>query len=174
MNNAQVHGCPLEGWVCFHCGELFTTVGAAADHFGTTPDRQPACMIKLGDELGLVMALRKAEEERDALAAHMVRQDALLAEHFEEWEADTGDWDEFNWHDRVARCREDEPTISLARRDLMKQAEGAEMVRDRLREKAGKARSKCDQPRSAFYHRCANVAANKADELRRQAEGGGS
>lgn len=27
---------------------------------------------------------------------------ALLREHFDEWEADSGAWDEFAWHDRVA------------------------------------------------------------------------
>lgn len=53
------------GWVCFHCGEAFATVGSARDHFGGDPSREPGCMIRvqLGDERGLEMALRKAEDE---------------------------------------------------------------------------------------------------------------
>ncbi len=52
---------PKDGWICFHCGEIFTTVGGAGDHFGAKSSNQVACRIKLGDERGLVMALRKAE-----------------------------------------------------------------------------------------------------------------
>ena len=54
---------PPDGWVCFHCGERFTTPGAAADHFGTTPDATAACRIMAGEERGMVMALRRAEDE---------------------------------------------------------------------------------------------------------------
>jgi len=54
---------PPHGWTCFHCGETFTTQGAARDHFGFEPSSDPACRIKLGAERGLVMALRKAEQE---------------------------------------------------------------------------------------------------------------
>lgn len=54
---------PEHGWTCFHCGETFTTPGAARDHFGFDPASEPACRIKLGAERGLVMALRKAEAE---------------------------------------------------------------------------------------------------------------
>lgn len=55
---------PQGGWTCFCCGETFTTYGAARDHFGVDPFQdQQACRIKLGGERGLVMALRKAEEE---------------------------------------------------------------------------------------------------------------
>lgn len=54
---------PEHGWTCFHCGETFTTVGAATDHFGFEPSSDPACRIKLGGERGLVMALRKTEAE---------------------------------------------------------------------------------------------------------------
>ncbi|MEE8059407.1 MAG: hypothetical protein V3T17_16460 [Pseudomonadales bacterium] len=28
---------PAHGWTCFHCGETFTAVGAARDHFGADP-----------------------------------------------------------------------------------------------------------------------------------------
>lgn len=60
---------PPHGWICFHCGETFRTTGAAADHFGATPEATPGCLIKvqLGDERGLQMALRKVEFERDEL-----------------------------------------------------------------------------------------------------------
>lgn len=55
---------PFNGWTCFHCGETFTTVGAARIHFGADQSAQPGCMAKvgLGAERGLLMALRKAEE----------------------------------------------------------------------------------------------------------------
>lgn len=85
MNNAQVHGCPLEGWACFHCGEVFTTVGGAADHFGTTPDRTPACQIKYGDELGLVMALRRAEDERDQLRRDLAKALTASKQDIHKW-----------------------------------------------------------------------------------------
>lgn len=59
-------------WTCFHCGETFTTVGSAVDHFGTTPNAKPGCLIarvplengtntQIGR--GLLMALRAAEAE---------------------------------------------------------------------------------------------------------------
>lgn len=54
---------PEDGWTCFHCGDRFTTPGAARDHFGATVDSTPACQIKAGAERGLLMALRKAEQE---------------------------------------------------------------------------------------------------------------
>jgi phytoene dehydrogenase-like protein len=54
---------PEHGWTCFHCGETFKTPGAARDHFGFDPSSDPACRIKVGAERGLLMALRKAEEE---------------------------------------------------------------------------------------------------------------
>lgn len=65
MTNAQLHGCKVEGWECFHCGELFTTVGGARQHFGAKPTAMPGCLIKVqyGDERGLQMDLRKAEEK---------------------------------------------------------------------------------------------------------------
>lgn len=63
MNNAQVHGCQYEGWQCFHCGEVFTTVGSAEDHFGGAQGALTGCQIKAGEERGLLMELRKAENE---------------------------------------------------------------------------------------------------------------
>jgi len=61
MTNAQLHGCEYEGWQCFHCGEVFTTVGGAEDHFGGAPLALAGCQIKVGAERGLLMELRKAE-----------------------------------------------------------------------------------------------------------------
>lgn len=56
---------PPGGWVCFHCGEKLTTVGAAQDHFGAKPQALAGCQIKAGEERGLLMALRKTEASRD-------------------------------------------------------------------------------------------------------------
>lgn len=65
MTNAELHGCAFPGWQCFHCGEIFETVGGARDHFGAKQDAVPGCMIKvqLGAERGLLMKLREVEEE---------------------------------------------------------------------------------------------------------------
>lgn len=54
---------PEHGWTCFHCGETFTKVGVARDHFGAMPDVIPGCMLRVQkeDELGILMSLRKAE-----------------------------------------------------------------------------------------------------------------
>lgn len=60
-----VYNRPKHGWVCFHCGDVFRTPGAARDHFGFSPAATPACRIKVGDERGIVMALREAEQARD-------------------------------------------------------------------------------------------------------------
>ena len=54
---------PKDGWVCFHCGERFTTVGGAEDHFGSRPADMAACRIKIGEERGLVMELRSVQAE---------------------------------------------------------------------------------------------------------------
>lgn len=74
MTNAQLHGCAFEGWQCFHCGEVFTTVGAARDHFGASPTAKPGCIAKvgLGNERGLQMALREAEQQRDDLQTELL------------------------------------------------------------------------------------------------------
>jgi hypothetical protein len=59
----DTYEAPPHGWTCFHCGETFTKVGSARDHFGATPMAQPGCMVRVsvGAELGLLMALRDAE-----------------------------------------------------------------------------------------------------------------
>lgn len=51
-------------WTCFHCGETFTTVGAARDHFGASQGSEPGCILKVsvGAERGMLQQLRKAEE----------------------------------------------------------------------------------------------------------------
>ncbi len=61
---------PNGGWICFHCGERFTTFGAAQDHFGETPDAEAGCILKVepGKERGLLMALRRVEERNRELA----------------------------------------------------------------------------------------------------------
>lgn len=60
---------PALGWTCFHCGETFTTPDLARDHFGSTPDRVPGCIIHGGGERSLLIALRKSEERLDRLVA---------------------------------------------------------------------------------------------------------
>jgi len=60
---------PKLGWTCFHCGDTFTTPGAAQDHFGCEPSNDPACKIKVGEERGLVMALRRAESRIASIEA---------------------------------------------------------------------------------------------------------
>jgi hypothetical protein len=56
---------PAHGWTCFFCGETFKTEGSARVHFGADPGAKPGCQIRVayGAERGLLMALRKAEDE---------------------------------------------------------------------------------------------------------------
>lgn len=63
-------GARAEEWRCFHCGEVFTTVGGAQDHFGAAEGCEPGCLIdrvaleeggKPERGRGLLMALRKEE-----------------------------------------------------------------------------------------------------------------
>jgi hypothetical protein len=65
---------PPHGIMCFHCGETFHTYGSARDHFGADPTAEPGCLIdRVALEeggtpergRGLLIALRKAEAERD-------------------------------------------------------------------------------------------------------------
>lgn len=60
---------PKHGWTCFHCGETFTTVGGARDHFGAKPDAVPGCLLQVREERGALMALRRAEAEIASLRA---------------------------------------------------------------------------------------------------------
>lgn len=81
----DTYGKPSHGWTCFHCGETFTTTGSARDHFGAQPDAEPGCQVRvsLGAERGLLMALRKAEDEcrRAWAAVHEETTDAHRAMH---------------------------------------------------------------------------------------------
>lgn len=56
---------PPDGWVCFHCGERFRTVGAASDHFGALPTATVGCVLQVaaGDARGWLMEFRKQEAE---------------------------------------------------------------------------------------------------------------
>ena len=66
---APTYPQPAHGWTCFHCGETFTTPGSARDHFGATPEALPGCVLKIQGprERGLLMAIRKAEDEIERL-----------------------------------------------------------------------------------------------------------
>lgn len=70
---------PRHGWTCFHCGETFTTPGSARDHFGMDQSKDPACRIKVGEERGLVMALREAEAELKRYRAEDSDKDRQMA-----------------------------------------------------------------------------------------------
>lgn len=74
---------PRGGWTCFHCGENFTTVGAAQDHFGSTPDSVPGCVLKvqLGGERGMLMAMRRLED---------LAEDVRFALNDENWDITRG------------------------------------------------------------------------------------
>ena len=54
---------PKHGWTCFFCGETYRTPGSAELHFGGSMGETVACRIKAGDEMGLLMELRKAQSE---------------------------------------------------------------------------------------------------------------
>jgi len=73
---------PPHGWTCFHCGETFTTPGAARDHFGFDPSADPACVIKVGEERGLVMELRRVEAKYMKLLEETCDEDGAVAREF--------------------------------------------------------------------------------------------
>ena len=54
---------PRDGWVCFHCGERFTTPGGAMVRFGRRPGSTAGCLIKIEEERGLLMEVRRLEAE---------------------------------------------------------------------------------------------------------------
>lgn len=75
---------PRHGWTCFHCGDTFTTPGAARQHFGFDPTYDPACRIKLDEERGLVRALRSTERKyRELLEQTCSEQGAVAREFYE-------------------------------------------------------------------------------------------
>ena len=57
----ETYPMPKDGWVCFHCGERFTTPGGARIHFGARPTAMAGCLIKVGEERGLLMEIRRLE-----------------------------------------------------------------------------------------------------------------
>ena len=59
----ETYRMPPDGWVCFHCGERFTTVGGARVHFGRRPSSTAGCLIKVGEARGLLMEVRRLEAE---------------------------------------------------------------------------------------------------------------
>ncbi len=63
---------PLDGWTCFHCGERFTKPGTARDHFGETPQDSTGCVIKAGEEQGLLMELRRAQARYRSLETRIL------------------------------------------------------------------------------------------------------
>ena len=86
-------GTPGYGWRCFHCDAWLTTPGAAEDHFGKTPAAVPGCIIHVGEERGLLMALRKAEalaEEFLLRAQRAEQEEECLAGRVSEFERIAG------------------------------------------------------------------------------------
>lgn len=73
---------PPHGWTCFHCGDTFTTPGSARDHFGFDMSADPACRIKVGEERGLVMALRRLEEKYIKLLEETCDEQGKVAQEF--------------------------------------------------------------------------------------------
>lgn len=81
---------PANGWCCFHCGERFPSthrgVREAREHFGPTPDWEPACVERWTKSDGALQKLarkarmrehrawertRKAEEEAENLGCEL-------------------------------------------------------------------------------------------------------
>lgn len=68
------YSAPKHGWTCFHCGETFTDKGSAAEHFGPTPQWEPACVDGARNGDGeLLKRARSAERDAEALAARATR-----------------------------------------------------------------------------------------------------
>jgi hypothetical protein len=76
------YAIPPEGWTCFHCGEIFKTPGSARDHFGFDPSSDPACRIKVGEERGLVMELRRVEAKYIRLLEETSDESGAVAREF--------------------------------------------------------------------------------------------
>lgn len=76
MIDDEHYEMPLHGWTCFHCGETFHTPGAARQHFGFTPQSDPACRIKLGAERSLLRAYRALEQENERLQLQLHAESA--------------------------------------------------------------------------------------------------
>ena len=90
-DEAQINGyypAPKGGWTCFLCGENFRVWDSARDHFGNSPIATAGCRIKFGEELGLLIALRRAEAELALYRAEDSEKDRSMrrmqAKHQEE------------------------------------------------------------------------------------------
>lgn len=73
-------------WRCFHCDEVFDSVGGAADHFGSDPTRQPGCLIdrvaleeggKPERGRGLLMRIRELESSVDEWTSRALRAEMI-------------------------------------------------------------------------------------------------
>lgn len=97
VTNAQIHGSKYPEWQCFHCGELFNTVGGATQHFGADPTRKPGCMLKveIGKERGLLWEYRELETKYDLLRAQVAECEELRkdAERYR-WLTSDNEWTE--------------------------------------------------------------------------------
>ncbi|MAX33717.1 MAG: hypothetical protein CME72_11715 [Halomonadaceae bacterium] len=116
--------------------------------------------------------IKKLREDSDDIERHFIDKTnallSLLRRINSEWNARDQFSDE--WIERMADIIGEAPDNALAKHDAEKRAEGAEAVRDRLREKANAARVSKNPANSDFYRRCANVAGHKAGDYRRQAK----
>jgi hypothetical protein len=79
MIDEEHYVIPAHGWTCFFCGDTFKTAGAAGDHFGGNMSETAACRIKFGEEMGLLMDLRRAQEELVIHRAEDTEKDREIA-----------------------------------------------------------------------------------------------
>lgn len=75
---------PEHGWDCFHCGEHFpNTFGGQRDarnHFGATPDAEPACLLVRKDKTMLMLVRELQARETELLGSlHEETGDAVKA-----------------------------------------------------------------------------------------------
>jgi hypothetical protein len=76
------YAMPAHGWTCFHCGETFAHENPARMHFGETPDKTPACLLKLtSEERSLVRRIRGLEFEIERLR-HDIEYETTAANVF--------------------------------------------------------------------------------------------
>ncbi len=91
-----------------HHGSLMQDeVAARVRGLAAECEQHHVSIIDLNKKIHSVLA------QRDELAAQNNLFRSLLAEHFEEWEKDSGSWDEFAWHDRSAIALNKEPSACL-------------------------------------------------------------
>lgn len=113
------------GWTCFHCGETFTTPGAARDHFGGNLLELAGCQIKAGEERGLLMELRRAQAE------------------LERYRADDSDADRLYWviqaDHQVALRREEEKGYARGLEDARRELSQLRVPTDEQVEQACRA-----------------------------------